>query len=50
LGDERAVQFNYDAGHAGLGVVVSTGYGDGMYPVVATMKDGRVQKVEIRFF
>lgn len=28
-----ATQFNYDAGHAGLGVCVSTGFGDGGYDV-----------------
>lgn len=28
-----AVQFNYDMGHAGLGVAVNTGFGDGVYDV-----------------
>lgn len=32
------------------GVVTSTGYGDGEYPVVATYKEGRIQKIEIKFF
>src|SRR5271168_4132582 len=43
-------QFNYDLGHAGLGVVVSTGYGDGTYPVYARFnKEGRVAKVWVDF-
>ena len=43
-------QFNYDLGHAGLGVVVSTGYGDGVYPVYAEFNDeGRVAKVWVEF-
>lgn len=43
-------QFNYDLGHEGLGVVVSTGDGDGCYPVYATInKDGRVASVTVEF-
>jgi hypothetical protein len=43
-------QLHYDLGHAGLGVVVSTGYGDGVYPVFAEFNDeGRVAKVWIEF-
>lgn len=43
-------QFNYDMGHAGLGVVVSTGYGDGCYPVYAEFNDeGRGKKVWVEF-
>jgi hypothetical protein len=43
-------QLNYDLGHAGLGVVVSTGYGDGMYPVYAEFTDeGRIAKVWVEF-
>src|SRR5437870_1373054 len=38
-------QFDYDLGHPGLGVVVSTGYGDGTYPVYAEFnEDGRITK------
>ena len=45
-----AKQFNYDHGHAGLGVTVSTGYGDGVYPVFAEInEDGRVAKVWVDF-
>jgi hypothetical protein len=37
-------------GHAGAGVAVSSGYGDGVYPVFAHYnKDGRVARVEIIF-
>jgi hypothetical protein len=43
-------QLNYEMGHAGAGVVFSTGYGDGCYPVYATYgEDGRVAKVEVIF-
>jgi hypothetical protein len=43
-------QFCYDLGHAGLGVVVSTGYGDGVYPVYAEFNDdGRIAKVWVEF-
>jgi hypothetical protein len=41
--------YNYDMGHEGLGVCVSTGYGDGCYPVFATIKNGRVAKVTVDF-
>jgi hypothetical protein len=42
-------QFAYNLGHAGLGVV-STGYGDGVYPVYAEFNDeGRVAKVWVEF-
>lgn len=34
----------------GYGVAFSTGYGDGNYPVEAHYKDGRVQKIVIKFF
>jgi hypothetical protein len=43
-------QFHYDLGHAGLGVVVETGYGDGTYPVFAEINgDGRIAKVWVQF-
>jgi hypothetical protein len=43
-------QFCYDLGHPGLGVVVSTGYGDGVYPVYAEFNDeGRIAKVWVEF-
>ena len=43
-------QFNYDLGHTGLGVVVSTGYGDGCYPVyVKKNEEGRIIEVKVCF-
>ena len=45
-----AAQWKYDAGHAGLGVSVSTGYGDGTYDVlVRKSKDGRIAEVKVVF-
>ena len=37
------------SGIQGTGVASSTGYGDGNYPVEATYKNGRVQKLTIKF-
>jgi hypothetical protein len=38
-----AKQFDHDSGQPGLGVVVETGYGDGLYPVYAEFtKQGRI--------
>jgi len=42
-------QFNYKRGHPGLGVCVSTGYGDGVYPVTAKIVNGRVASVTVTF-
>ena len=43
-------QWNYSKGHAGLGVTVHTGYGDGEYPVfVKRNKEGRISEVKIKF-
>ena len=43
-------QFDYDRGHPGLGMCVSTGYGDGCYPVFVTKNsEGRVVRVTIEF-
>lgn len=50
LTDERTKQFNYEKGHPGLGVCVSSGYGDGEYPVFAEFEDGRVKSVTVKFF
>lgn len=50
LGEDNGGQLNYARGHAGAGVAVSSGYGDGVYPVYAHYnKEGRVKKVEIVF-
>jgi hypothetical protein len=43
-------QFNYDLRHPGLGVVVSTGYGDGLYPVFAEFnEEGLIANVAVGF-
>lgn len=43
-------QFRYLRGHDGLGVCVSTGCGDGIYPVeVRRDPDGRIAEVRVRF-
>ena len=56
LGDHHPTMksFKYNAGHEGVGCCVETGYGDGTYPVYATVIDDpqwgqRVSKVEIIF-
>jgi hypothetical protein len=42
LVSEGVTQMNYVMGHAGLGVVASTRYGDGVYPVYGLyMKEGK---------
>lgn len=49
--DKNNGQLNYQMGHAGVGVVTSSGYGDGMYPVVADIDDrtGRVKSITVVF-
>ena len=49
LGND-AVQMNYDKGHPGLGVIVTSGYGDGEYPVeVRRLEDGTIAEVRVVF-
>lgn len=48
-GFEDSMQFNYDGGHPGLGVLVSSGYGDGVYDVMAEIENGTVRRVWIDF-
>lgn len=45
-------QLNYKLGHAGVGVVSTTGWGDGSYPVYAKIdkKTGRVKELKVVFF
>ena len=46
----EAKSFTYDMGHEGLGVCLSTGYGDGCYPVYGFKnKEGRIMQVLIDF-
>jgi hypothetical protein len=48
--ENRGGGLKFKMGHFGAGVAVSSGYGDGVYPVIAHYnKDGRVAKVEIKF-
>lgn len=43
-------QFNYPMGHPGLGVTVSTGYGDGCYDVfVKHNNEGRIAELKVVF-
>ena len=50
MGEDNHKQFNFDLGHAGLGVCVCSGYGDGTYPVfVRTDREGRVIGVRVDF-
>ena len=54
-GPDKGGQLHYKMGHAGLGVVTRTGFGDGCYPVFARIADcgqfgERVQSVTIEFF
>jgi hypothetical protein len=37
-------------GQAGIGVVFSTGWGDGSYPVEAEYENGRIKNISISFF
>ena len=48
LSKEGAGQLNFKLGHEGCGVVFSSGYGDGCYPVYAEKnKEGRIIRVTI---
>jgi hypothetical protein len=43
-------QLKYDKGHDGKGVITTTGYGDGEYPVyVKYNKEGRVAEIRVKF-
>lgn len=47
---EPSYQFRYKLGHPGLGVCVSTGWGDGHYPVYIRRNDqGRVMEARVVF-
>jgi hypothetical protein len=49
-GYPSTLQLNYRMGHAGLAVLVGTGYGDGCYDVeVKRTDDGRVAAVRVVF-
>ena len=44
-----ALQWNFPGGHAGLGVTVSTGAGDGTYPVLVRYDGDHVAEVRVVF-
>jgi hypothetical protein len=47
---QGTAQWNFPLGHAGLGVTVQTGWGDGSYPVyVRRSPEGRVIEVVVKF-
>jgi hypothetical protein len=50
-GNSENGQLNYEMGHPGVGVVASSGYGDGSYPVIADIDDktGRVKSITVVF-
>lgn len=47
--DDKYTQFNFALGHPGLGVCVSTGYGDGIYDVLARFEGNRIAEVRVVF-
>jgi hypothetical protein len=49
--NQPAAQFNYDAGHSGLGVCLgNTGYGDSVYDVlILKNEEGRIKEAKIVF-
>jgi hypothetical protein len=50
VGESQTTQFKFEHGHTGLGVAVSTGWGDGMYPVyVEYSEEGRIASVQVVF-
>lgn len=50
LGDQQGGQLGFALGTPGAGVAVSSGYGDGYYPVLAEYnEDGRIARVTILF-
>ena len=46
--DKLTVQLFYKKGYPGLGVCVSTGYGDGMYPVFVKYADNKQRIAEVK--
>ena len=47
--DSGILKLPYKRGHEGKAVVVSSGYGDGNYPVYVERKDGRIARVSVDF-
>jgi hypothetical protein len=49
MGEKDVLEFCFKRGHRGLGVCISTGYGDGSYPVFIKRKEGRISEVKVKF-
>lgn len=49
MSDDQAGQFATSGGQFADAVCTSTGWGDGMYPVYVTYKDGRVASMTVEF-
>jgi Protein of unknown function (DUF4241) len=50
LGEKKYGQLNYRLGHAGAGVALSSGWGDGTYPVlIRRNEEGRIAEARIVF-
>jgi hypothetical protein len=50
MSEKLGGQLKYKLGHAGAGVAVSSGYGDGGYPVYAEYNDeGIVKRITVEF-
>ena len=47
--DKEVTQFPYTQGQEGLGLAISTGYGDGFYPVYVRKEHGRVMEISVVF-
>ena len=45
----ESTSFPFDLGHEGLGIAVSTGWGDGSYPVYVRKENGRIAEVRFVF-
>jgi hypothetical protein len=49
MGNKPHASLNYQLGHEGVGVCVSSGHGDGEYSVYADIQDGIVHSVKVVF-
>ena len=49
MGNKSHASLNYQLGHEGVGVCVSSGHGDGEYSVYADIQDGIVHSVQVIF-
>jgi len=49
ISNKSFAPMNYEAGAEGLGVCVSSGYGDGVYSVYADIQDDIVHSIKVVF-